>query len=88
MLYSSQIRGARGLLGWSQIKLAEVSGVAISTIKRMEASDVLVRATTANIWKARKALETAGIIFIEPQEFGPGVRLSEDPMLISSIVKK
>ena len=88
MLYSSQIRGARGLLGWSQIKLAEASGVAISTFKRMEASDVIVRATTDNIWKAQKALETAGIIFIEPQDFGPGVRLSEDPMLMSSIVKE
>jgi len=84
MLYSSQIRAARGLLGWSQIKLAEVSGVAISTIKRMEASDVLVRAATSNIWKTQKALETAGIIFIEPQEFGPGVRLSVDPMPTTS----
>ena len=74
-------------MGWSQIKLAEASGVAISTIKRMEASDVLVQSNTANIWKVQKALEIAGIIFIEPQEFGPGVRLSENPMFISSIVK-
>ena len=64
--------------------MAEVSGVAISTIKRMEASDVLVRAATSNIWKTQKALETAGIIFIEPQEFGPGVRLSVDPMPTTS----
>jgi transcriptional regulator with XRE-family HTH domain len=85
MHYSSQIRAARGLLGWSQIKLAEVSGVAISTVKRMEASDILVRATTSNIWKIQKALESAGVIFIEPQDLGPGVRMSEDPALISSI---
>jgi hypothetical protein len=75
-------------MGWSQIKLAKSSGDAISTIKRKEASEVLVRATTANIWKSQKALETAGTIFIGPQGFGPGVMLSEDPILISPIVKK
>jgi transcriptional regulator with XRE-family HTH domain len=84
MLYSSQIRAARGLLGWSQNKLAEVSSVAISTVKRMEASETLARATSSNIWKVQRALEISGVKFLEAQDSGPGVRLSKDPAKTST----
>ncbi len=56
--------------------MAEASGLALSTIKRMEASDGLLRGTAENVWKVEQALENAGVAFIdESNELGPGVRL-------------
>ncbi len=75
MITVAQMRAARGLLGWNQARLAEASGLAVSTIKRMEGSERLLRGTAENVWKVRQALEEAGIIFIDEDEEGPGVRL-------------
>ncbi len=75
MIESVQFRAARGLLGWSQTKLAEASGLAFSTIKRMEGSEGLVRGHAENVWRVQRALEEAGIIFIDENGGGPGVRL-------------
>ncbi len=76
MITAAQLRAARGLLGWNQSKLAEASGLALSTIKRMEASRGHLRGTAANVWKLQQALEDAGVIFIDANGGGPGVRLS------------
>jgi transcriptional regulator with XRE-family HTH domain len=73
----AQLRAARGLLGWTQGKLADVTGLALSTIKRMEGSEVLLRGTAENVWKVQQALEVAGVIFIGEDDQGPGVRLSK-----------
>ena len=80
MIFVSQLRAARGLLGWNQSRLAEASGLAISTIKRMEGSRGTLRGTAENVWKLQRALEDAGVIFIEAEEgvVGPGVRLKVD----------
>ncbi|MGY2997060.1 putative transcriptional regulator [Mesorhizobium sp. URHB0026] len=43
MITSAQMRAARAMLGIDQVKLAELSGVSIATIQRMEASDGNVR---------------------------------------------
>jgi len=78
MLYVEQIRAARSLLGWNQIALAKKSGVGISTIKRIETGAGLVRSSTSSAWRIQKALEKAGIIFIDSDDLtGPGVRLSK-----------
>ncbi len=67
---------SKRLRAWSQARLAEASGLALSTIKRMEASDGLLRGTAENVWKVEQALENAGVAFIdESNELGPGVRL-------------
>ncbi len=80
MIVVSQLRAARSLLGWSQSKLAEASGLAISTIKRMEGSRGTLRGTAENVWNLQRTLEDAGVIFIDAEEGvgGPGVRLKED----------
>ena len=39
IISGAQIRAARGILKWSVRELAEVSGISISTIKRVEAGD-------------------------------------------------
>ena len=76
MITVAQLRAARGLVGWSQARLATASGLALSTIKRMEASEDLLRGTAENVWKVEQALENAGVVFIdEGSELGPGVRL-------------
>ena len=77
MRFPTQLRAARGLLGWSQNELAEAARVGLSTIRRMEASNGPLRGTAENVWKVQKALEEAGVIFINEDELGPGVRLRE-----------
>ena len=75
MRVSAQLRAARGLLGWSQSQLAKVSDVGLSTVRRMEGSDGPLRGTAGNVWKVQRALEDAGVIFIDENDEGPGVRL-------------
>ena len=77
MLTAAQIRAARGLLNYSQNDLAEASGVALYTIRRMENSDGIARANSGNLWKVQKALEKAGVTFIESNGGGPGLRLRD-----------
>jgi hypothetical protein len=41
----------------------------------MEGSDGRLRGTAENVWKVEQALEDAGVIFIDADDEGPGVRL-------------
>ncbi len=76
MIISEQFRAARGLVGWSQSALAKASGLALSTIKRMEGDRGPLRSSAENVLKVQQALENAGVAFIdESNELGPGVRL-------------
>ncbi len=76
MIISEQLRAARGLVGWSQSTLAKASGLALSTIKRMEGDRGPLRSSAENVLKVQQALENAGVAFIdESNELGPGVRL-------------
>lgn len=69
----AQIRAARGLLGWSQIALARAAGVSEPTIKRIEGD----KAAVSDEMRAsiRHALEQAGVIFVDENGEGPGVRM-------------
>lgn len=69
----SQLRAARALLGWSQERLAETSGVSIPTIKRLEPGEGLVQTRVDTLDKLRRALEAAGVEFTNGGE--PGVKL-------------
>ena len=73
----AQLRAARGLLKWSQDRLADASGVAISTVRRMEANEGRLRGNAENVWKIQRALEDAGVVFIDENGGGPGVRLRD-----------
>ena len=77
MITNAQLRAARGLLGWSQARLAEGSGIGIATVKRMEGERGPLRSSAGNVWKVQQALEDAGVIFIDADDEGPGVRLKE-----------
>jgi hypothetical protein len=72
---SAQLRAARALLRWSALDLAKASRVGVATIRRVEVMDGDIPVTSANEAALRKALETAGVEFIDENGGGPGVRL-------------
>jgi transcriptional regulator with XRE-family HTH domain len=74
-LNGSQIRAARALLRWSAEELARQSSVSLRTIRRAELSEGRATMTQANNLSLRRALESAGIEFIDENGGGPGVRL-------------
>ena len=74
-LTSAQIRASRGLLRWTAEELARAAALGLATIKRAEAADHETSLTTANDLAVRRALETAGVEFIDENGGGPGVRL-------------
>jgi transcriptional regulator with XRE-family HTH domain len=79
-LTAGQLRAARALLDWSQAKLAERTKLSVLTIRRMEGARGPSGSTEANIEAVRRALESAGIVFLEAKsvkEGGPGVRLKK-----------
>lgn len=79
MLTSGQLRSARALLGIDQKTLAELAGVSVPTIQRMEASEGTVRGTVDTLTKVIEALDRTGIRFIDDGALsvggGRGVRL-------------
>ena len=78
MITAAQIRGARAMLRWSARKLAEMSGVSVPTIQRMESAPGVPKSISTNLDSIRRTLEEAGIVFINEDEEGPGVRLRKD----------
>ena len=73
-----QIRAARALLGWSQTELASRAGLSLPTVKRVE-GDFGPHVTEQTRVKLKRALENAGIEFIDENGGGPGVRLRKPP---------
>ena len=71
---SAQMRAARALLRWSALDLATASKVGVATIRRVEVVDGEIPATLPNEDALRRALETAGIEFIDNNGGGDGVR--------------
>lgn len=72
-LSPAQSRAARALLDWSQTQLASASNLGESTIRDFEKGRRVP--TTNNLAAIRAALETAGVIFVDENGDGPGVRL-------------
>jgi transcriptional regulator with XRE-family HTH domain len=79
MITAGQMRAARALLGIDQRALAELSGLSLPTIQRMEASDGLIRGNVDSLMKLTAALTAAGIELIGDNAAslagGRGVRL-------------
>jgi hypothetical protein len=76
-LTSAQIRAARALLRWSAEDLARESTLGVTTIRRAELTEAQTSMTTANDLAVRRALEAAGVEFIDDNGGGPGVRLRQ-----------
>lgn len=73
MITAGQLKAARALLGIEQKTLAELAGVSLPTIQRMEASDGTVRGNVDTLTKVVEALDRAGIELLYVG--GRGVRL-------------
>jgi len=81
MITSQQMRAARALLGIDQRELAELAGLSLPTIQRMEASNGQVRGVVDTLVKVIGALEGNGIELLGEYSSsagtGRGVRLRE-----------
>lgn len=73
-LTSHQIRAGRALLRWRAEDLAKVSRLGVATIRRAELAEEHTTLTAANDDAVRRALEGAGIEFIDENGGGSGVR--------------
>jgi predicted transcriptional regulator len=71
----AQIKAARSLLEWSQDDLADAAGVSLPTVKRLEAAGGIPRGRPRTLDGLQTALERAGIVFIDENGGGAGVRL-------------
>jgi transcriptional regulator with XRE-family HTH domain len=79
MITSLQMRAARALLNIDQRELADLSGLSLPTIQRMEASEDIVRGNVDSLMKLISALDSAGLELIgegaTSHGGGRGVRL-------------
>ena len=76
-LTSGQIRAARAFLRWRAKDLARESAVGVATIRRAELTEDETSMTAPNDLSIRRALEAAGVEFIDDNGGGPGVRLRQ-----------
>lgn len=81
MITAAQLRAARALLGIDQQRLADLAGVSLPTIQRMEASQGTVRGVVDTLTKVVEALNRAGLELIADHARsdgrGRGVRMRE-----------
>jgi transcriptional regulator with XRE-family HTH domain len=79
MISAGQMRAARALLQMDQRQLAELSGLSLPTIQRMEASEGVIRGNIESLTKLIAALKAAGVELIgegaASLDGGRGVRL-------------
>jgi transcriptional regulator with XRE-family HTH domain len=79
LISAAQLRAARALLGVDQRQLADLCGLSLPTIQRMEASGDVIRGNVDSLMKLIGALETSGVELIGDgavsQGGGRGVRL-------------
>lgn len=79
MITAAQLRAARALLRLDQRRLAELSGLSLPTIQRMEASEGTIRGNVDSLMKLIGALDAAGVELIAEGAASPsggrGVRL-------------
>lgn len=64
MITGPQIRAARALLGVDQKTLAQMAGLSVPTIQRMEASDSTVGGMVDSLTRVVVAIESAGVELI------------------------
>jgi transcriptional regulator with XRE-family HTH domain len=64
MMTAAQMRAARALLGIDQKTLADLSGLSVPTIQRMESSEGNVRGIVESLTRVVEALDRAGVELI------------------------
>jgi ribosome-binding protein aMBF1 (putative translation factor) len=72
----AECKAARELIGWSRTRLtARADDISESTIRTFEGGR---RPAEQKIIAIERALEAAGVIFVEENGDGPGVKLRKD----------
>ena len=71
MITASQCRAARGLLNWTQQRLADTANIGVATVRLFESEAKGTRRSTLVLLK--HAFESAGVEFTNGNQ--PGVRL-------------
>ena len=81
MISAAQLRAARALVSIDQRRLADLAGLSLPTIQRMEASDGVIRGNVDSLMKLMAALEAAGVELLAEGAAsaggGRGVRLKQ-----------
>ncbi len=89
MITAAQLRAARALVSMDQRSLADLAGLSLPTIQRMEASDGVVRGNVDSLTKLMRALENAGVEFLAEGAASPGggrgVRLKQAAFAPASV---
>jgi transcriptional regulator with XRE-family HTH domain len=79
VITAAQLRAARALLGIDQRQLADLAGLSVPTIQRMEASEGVIRGNVDSLMKLVAALDQGGVELIgeggSSHGGGRGVRL-------------
>ena len=75
MLSGEQVRAGRGLARMEQAELAKLAGLSVQTVKRLERTVGPIAANTTTEAAVRSAFAGVGVIFIDENGGGPGVRL-------------
>lgn len=73
LLIPDQVREARDLLDWSQSHLASRAEMTTQSVTKFERGTLQL--SPDDLHAIRGALETAGVIFVDENGHGPGVRL-------------
>ena len=68
MIEPAQIRAARALLDMSQIELARHAKIGVATVRRIEGSTDELRVMVDTLQRIQRALEAAGIVFIDQDD--------------------
>lgn len=75
----NQVKAGRALAGLEQIQLAELAGIGVNTLRKMEARGAeVIRVRLETIDAVRTALKKAGVLMLEDGQLsndGIGVRL-------------
>ncbi len=79
MLHGEQIRAARALARMEQAALAAAADLSVPTIKRLEKMAGPISANTGTEAAIRAAFAAVGVIFLDADSQGPGVRLRLPP---------
>jgi predicted transcriptional regulator len=89
MITAAQMRAGRALLGIDQQTLADLAGVSLPTIQRMEASTGNVRGVVDTLTKVVEAFSQAGVELIgenaTSEGQGRGVRFRESAVQKSAV---
>lgn len=73
----AQLRAARGLLNISIVEMAKMTGLGVNTIRRAEDESSDTTITASNLRVLMTAFNDEGVVFVDADVLGPGVRLRE-----------